>query len=488
MPTTLTKQNEQPIATITFKYKTAQRKFLDRVVWDRLRQNSPVYNGDTIHTAALSEATIWFNDGNVMDLMENTMAQVFLTADNQAAVELEDGYATVDSSDSDNGFTLSSNGVQVAVKAGTSLSAGSVSQEATTTATGTDKKAAKGLSVQVLKGTASVQNADGTSTAIAQGQELNMSTTEGGATVVPSRPTLTVLSPARNEKILYHTQGAANVHFTRSLRKSVHAVRERIFRLARLAEGTAHQERMRRAMRHAGNQRFRPGFAQVRHEREKRQPQVAAEVAPASEIQHRSERIFQLSISFLPRIRNHKFRLRLVHRGVGAVAPAGCPPIRERYLRECTCAFHQQWLVIQHMNSLSIIKPSVLHELLHSTLSVSGRRLRPKPRVRLEIGRNHVFVRTVSCCCTVQEPVEIVPPPFTVGHVRIIVHCQCVRDGAKMFVQVPVAQQTAATRNLVFDHLLEHDRELFERPCLPLRMAWRPPGTLSIFAAVLEFV
>lgn len=61
------KLNEQPIATITFKYKTAPRKFMDRVVWDRLRQDSPVYNGDTIHTATLSEANIWFNDENVMD-------------------------------------------------------------------------------------------------------------------------------------------------------------------------------------------------------------------------------------------------------------------------------------------------------------------------------------------------------------------------------------------------------------------------------------
>ncbi|WP_407426231.1 hypothetical protein, partial [Treponema sp.] len=33
----LTKLNEEPIATITFKYKTAQRKFLERVVWDRLK-------------------------------------------------------------------------------------------------------------------------------------------------------------------------------------------------------------------------------------------------------------------------------------------------------------------------------------------------------------------------------------------------------------------------------------------------------------------
>ena len=205
----LTKQNEQPIATITFKYKTAQRKFLDRVVWDRLRQESPVYNGDTIHTAALSEATIWFNDGNVMDLMENTMAQVFLTEDKQAMVELEDGYATVDSSDAENGMTLSSGGVQVDVKSGTSLSAGSVAQNtAGAGAAGT----AKGLSVQVLKGSASLQNADGSSLALNQGEELNMST--GTAQAIPAKPALTVYTPVRNEKILYHTQGATDVHFS----------------------------------------------------------------------------------------------------------------------------------------------------------------------------------------------------------------------------------------------------------------------------------
>ena len=210
----LTKQNEQPIATITFKYKTAQRKFLDRVVWDRLRQESPVYNGDTIHTAALSEATIWFNDGNVMDLMENTMAQVFLTEDKGAAVELEDGYATVDSSDAENGMTLSSGGVQVAVKQGTSLSAGSVSQAgaAGAGASGAAGGKTSGLSVQVLKGSASLQNADGSTLSINQGEELNMST--GTAQTIPAKPALTVYAPVRNEKVLYHTPGATDVHFS----------------------------------------------------------------------------------------------------------------------------------------------------------------------------------------------------------------------------------------------------------------------------------
>lgn len=197
----LTKLNEAPIATITFKYKTAQRKFFDRVVWDRLRQDSPLYNGDTIHTASLSEATIWFNDGNVMNLMENTMAQVFLTEDLTASVELEDGYATVDSSDAENGMTLSSNGMQVAVKAGTSLSAGSSSA-----GTGSDNR---GLSVQVLKGSAAVRGADGKTLNVKQGEEVSVG--QQGATQTPS---FTVLSPTLNQKILYHTPGATDVHFS----------------------------------------------------------------------------------------------------------------------------------------------------------------------------------------------------------------------------------------------------------------------------------
>src|SRR5574344_576138 len=114
----LTKLNEEPIATITFKYKTAQRKFLSRVVWDRLRQNSPVYNGDTIHTSDLSEATIWFTDGNTMDLSENTMAQVFVKEDKTLGAELTGGQAVVDSSGARSGMTLGSGGVQVQIHAG----------------------------------------------------------------------------------------------------------------------------------------------------------------------------------------------------------------------------------------------------------------------------------------------------------------------------------------------------------------------------------
>lgn len=73
----LEKNSETPIATITFKYRTAQRKFLDRMIWDRLQNNSPIYNGDIIRTAVLSEATIHFPDSSTVSLHENTLVQLY---------------------------------------------------------------------------------------------------------------------------------------------------------------------------------------------------------------------------------------------------------------------------------------------------------------------------------------------------------------------------------------------------------------------------
>ncbi len=185
----LSKMNEEPIATITFKYKTAQRKFLERVVWDRLRQNSPVYNGDTIHTADLSEATIWFDDGTVLDLSENTMAQVFRHTDGSLAADLESGTATVDSSES-TGLTLTAANVSVNVEAGTKISA-------------SKEEKASDVNLTVQKGSAQLSD----------GKELqagsSLAVSESGET----KAKLSVTSPVPNQKILYHTEEECPVDF-----------------------------------------------------------------------------------------------------------------------------------------------------------------------------------------------------------------------------------------------------------------------------------
>ncbi|MDR1374795.1 MAG: hypothetical protein LBJ24_07475, partial [Treponema sp.] len=73
---TMTRLTEQPVGTITFKYRAAQRRFVDRVLWDRLRRESPVYEGDFIRTADLAEATITFAGGMIIDLEENSLIQI----------------------------------------------------------------------------------------------------------------------------------------------------------------------------------------------------------------------------------------------------------------------------------------------------------------------------------------------------------------------------------------------------------------------------
>ncbi|MDR0587308.1 MAG: hypothetical protein LBG26_08720, partial [Treponema sp.] len=75
---TLVKLNEGPVGSIVFKNRTAHRKIENRIAWDRLKQESPVYNGDTIRTAEESEAFITFEDQvTKVNLYENTLIQIF---------------------------------------------------------------------------------------------------------------------------------------------------------------------------------------------------------------------------------------------------------------------------------------------------------------------------------------------------------------------------------------------------------------------------
>jgi hypothetical protein len=116
---TLTRQSE-PIGTITFKYKAAQRRFQDRVLWDRLKTESPVYDGDIIRTADLSEAKIAFVNGSIVDLAENTLIQVH--GDDQGArVDINDG--GVNASSGDSALVLVSGGRQVTMETGAALNA-----------------------------------------------------------------------------------------------------------------------------------------------------------------------------------------------------------------------------------------------------------------------------------------------------------------------------------------------------------------------------
>ena len=86
--TTLQRLNDEPVGTITFQRRVAQRRFVDRHVWDRLKLATPVFNGDTIRTIEKSEAVIVFDDEVTrLSLNENTMIQIFF--DNIAGTQID---------------------------------------------------------------------------------------------------------------------------------------------------------------------------------------------------------------------------------------------------------------------------------------------------------------------------------------------------------------------------------------------------------------
>jgi hypothetical protein len=67
------------VGKISFKHKTAQRKFDNQVIWDELETETTLYNKDTIRTAELSEAVITLKDGTKIQLDESSMIILNIT-------------------------------------------------------------------------------------------------------------------------------------------------------------------------------------------------------------------------------------------------------------------------------------------------------------------------------------------------------------------------------------------------------------------------
>jgi hypothetical protein len=90
-------RNQAPVGTITFKKGGAQRRLGDRVLWDRLRRESPVYAGDFIRTAELSDATVSFsNREQRFSLSENSLIQI-RTEGGRTVIDLASGDISVES-------------------------------------------------------------------------------------------------------------------------------------------------------------------------------------------------------------------------------------------------------------------------------------------------------------------------------------------------------------------------------------------------------
>jgi hypothetical protein len=137
---TINLKNVQPVGRIIIKNNIVQRRVADRVLWDRLAVQSPVYLGDLIHTAELSAATIDM-EGQRIDLGENTLIRIQPVMDSSGTLQIElvDGNLDVAAATDGGGLQLNLKGRRVKISEGTTLSA-AVKQDA--------------LAVQVNSGTA----------------------------------------------------------------------------------------------------------------------------------------------------------------------------------------------------------------------------------------------------------------------------------------------------------------------------------------------
>lgn len=185
---TVRKDKEQ-IATIEFKRKIAQRKYSDRVVWERLQQNSPLYDADTIRTAEDAAATVTFTDGTVLELHENTMLQVAYSKDGSLNIAITGGNIDVDTTAAAEG----SKKVSLTMENGSTVKLDTGSKVAASTDAGNGDN-----SFKIQAGNATVTSTDG---------KTEQKLTSGETVMVAStgevkREPLTVTSISSNAKFL----------------------------------------------------------------------------------------------------------------------------------------------------------------------------------------------------------------------------------------------------------------------------------------------
>ena len=154
--------DKEKIAIITFKNRIAQRKYEDRVVWERIDKSTPLYNGDLVRTAELAEAVITFNDGSEVNIYENTMIQVYYSDFEGVNISVGNGNLQVESADKGKVQLTLNDGSKISAAGGTSIAA-------KTTAGNSGAQ-----TVEVRNGSATITGSTGSTEDIKAGESLSV--------------------------------------------------------------------------------------------------------------------------------------------------------------------------------------------------------------------------------------------------------------------------------------------------------------------------
>jgi len=115
-----------PAGLVKVKYNTVQRRHSDRVIWDRLFRESPVYAGDLIRIAKLSGATLDI-ERNEIDLDEYTLIRIIKNGDS-FQIDLLSGNVNINSGSDAKVMFLSYADVVIETVPGTALSASNIDE------------------------------------------------------------------------------------------------------------------------------------------------------------------------------------------------------------------------------------------------------------------------------------------------------------------------------------------------------------------------
>lgn len=177
--------NRKPIGKIIFKERVAQRRLSREAVWDNLRTEMLVYNGDTIRTENMAQAEIVLNDDSRIALEENTLIVLNFAGDEARLDFSYGGIRTESSGKSD--LKVKSGDTEVSL-AGANARLSSDSPNA--------------LQVEVRKGNASV-NRSGRKENVAENQSASVD----GDKIETAETPVILQSPADGERLV--TDGAA---------------------------------------------------------------------------------------------------------------------------------------------------------------------------------------------------------------------------------------------------------------------------------------
>ncbi len=147
------KKNGESIGTITFKKRSASRRYTDNVIWEEIEQESEIFNYDAIRTMEYSSAVISLKDGTKIELDQNTLLVVILS-DKGLDINFNQGGVSAESGSGSAGpITLNSKDATIALdKGGMSVNSSDA-----------------GINIQVNSGNAKVA---------VEGKELNITSNE----------------------------------------------------------------------------------------------------------------------------------------------------------------------------------------------------------------------------------------------------------------------------------------------------------------------